>query len=157
VYGDGLLFAANSYDWQALLAIRLAGARGDLTDTEAVVWKRTRLTPYVPSPLLLGDRLCFLRHNQSILSMVDTKTGEDMDGPFRLGGIREVFASPVAAAGRIYITDRSGNTLVLGVGEKVDFLGVNHLDDSFSASAAIVDDAVFLRGEKYLYCLAEEP
>ena len=157
VYGGGLLFAANSYDWQALLAIRLQGARGDLTDTEAVVWKRTRLTPYVPSPLLLGERLCFLRHNQNILSMVDTKTGEDVDGPFRLGGIREVFASPVAAAGRIYITDRSGNTLVLGVGEKVDFLGVNHLDDSFSASAAIVEDAIFLRGEKHLYCLAEEP
>lgn len=154
VYGDGVLYAANSYDWQALLAIRLAGAKGDLTDTEAVIWKRNRLTPYVPSPLLYDGRLCFLRHNQNILSMIDPKTGEDLEGPFRLGGIREVFASPVAADGRIYITDRSGNTLVLGLGESTEFLGVNHLDDSFSASAAIVGDALYLRGERHLYCLA---
>ena len=29
------------------------------------------------------------------------------------------------------------------------------LDDSFSASAAIVGNELFLRGERYLYCIAE--
>ena len=155
VFGAGTLFAANSYDWQALLAIRLSGARGDLTDTGAVLWKRGRLTPYVPSPLLYGERLCFIRHNQNILSIVHPKTGEDIDGPFRLPGIREVFGSPVAADGRLYITDRSGSTVVIGLGAKIDILGVNRLQDSFSASAAVVGDAIFLRGEKSVYCLAD--
>jgi outer membrane protein assembly factor BamB len=31
VAADGLVFVANSYDWQAMLAIRLDGARGDIT------------------------------------------------------------------------------------------------------------------------------
>ena len=154
VFGDGILYAANSYDWQALLAIRLSGARDDLTDTGAVLWKRDRLTPYVPSPLLYGDRLCFIRHNQNILSVVDAKTGVDAAGPFRLPGVREIFGSPVAADGRVYVTDRSGNTVVIGLGRTVEILGVNHLEDSFSASAALVGDAIFLRGEKHLYCLA---
>ena len=35
-------------------------------------------------------------------------------------------------------------------------LAVNRLDDSFSASAALVGRELFLRGERYLYCLAEE-
>jgi len=34
-------------------------------------------------------------------------------------------------------------------------LAVNHLDDSFSASAAAIDRELYLRGEHFLYCLAE--
>ncbi len=30
---------------------------------------------------------------------------------------------------------------------------LNKLDDRFSASAALVGDAIFLRGEKFLYCI----
>src|SRR5436190_5046425 len=33
VAGHGMVFAGNSYDWQAMLAIRLAGAKGDITET----------------------------------------------------------------------------------------------------------------------------
>jgi hypothetical protein len=35
-------------------------------------------------------------------------------------------------------------------------LAVNHLNDSFSASAALADRELYLRGEKFLYCIAEE-
>jgi outer membrane protein assembly factor BamB len=49
VAGHGMVFAGNSYDWQAMLAIRLAGAKGDITDTAQVAWKLNRLTPYVSS------------------------------------------------------------------------------------------------------------
>ncbi|MEY2407918.1 MAG: outer membrane protein assembly factor BamB, partial [Verrucomicrobiota bacterium] len=42
VAGHGMVFAANSYDWQAMLAIRVAGARGDITDTPQVAWKLNR-------------------------------------------------------------------------------------------------------------------
>jgi hypothetical protein len=35
-------------------------------------------------------------------------------------------------------------------------LATNRLDDSISASAALVGRELFLRGEKALYCIAEE-
>ncbi|MBT3840655.1 MAG: hypothetical protein HOF61_00520 [Verrucomicrobia bacterium] len=35
-------------------------------------------------------------------------------------------------------------------------LALNELDDRFSASAALVGDAIFLRGEKFLYCIAKK-
>jgi hypothetical protein len=35
-------------------------------------------------------------------------------------------------------------------------LAVNQLNDTFSASAALVGRELFLRGERHLYCLAEE-
>jgi outer membrane protein assembly factor BamB len=62
----------------------------------------------------------------------------------------------VAAAGRVYITDRDGATLVLSHTDgEPEVLAVNRLDDSFSASAALVGRDIFLRGERHLYCLSE--
>ena len=156
VAADGIVYAGSSYDKRALLAIRLDGARGDITGTDQVLWQRRRGTPYVPSPLLYGKSLYFLRHYQGILSRVDTKTGEDQGGPFRLGGLRDIYASPVAAADRIYVTDRKGATLVISRDETPRVLSLNRLNDSFSASAALIGSEIFLRGEKYLYCIAED-
>jgi outer membrane protein assembly factor BamB len=155
VAADGMVFAGSSYDFQSMLAIHLDGARGDITDTENVAWTLDELTPYVPSPLLYGDTLYFIRHNQGVLSCLDPKTGKTRAGPFRLGGIRNVFASPVGAGNRVYITDRSGTTLVLSHAETPEVLAVNQLDDGFSASPVPVDGELYLRGERHLYCISE--
>jgi outer membrane protein assembly factor BamB len=156
VAADGFVYVANSYDWQAMLAIRLDGAEGDITGTDQVVWTRDRHTPYVPSPLLYDGMLFFLRHNQGILSNVDAQSGTTHFGPERLPGIQNVFASPVGAAGRVYIVDRAGTTVVIRRGAQLEVLARNRLDDSFSASPAVAGEELFLRGEKHLYCLAEE-
>src|SRR5204863_5104237 len=42
VAGDGMVFAGSSYDKRALLAIRLEGAKGDITDTRQIAWRRFR-------------------------------------------------------------------------------------------------------------------
>ena len=157
VFWNGLLIAGNSYYEQAMLAIRLAGAKGDLTGSGAVVWQLHRMTPYVSSPLLYGDTLYFLRHNQNIIVRLDPATGQPRGEPLRLDGIRDfIFASPVGAAGRLYITARDGTTVVLRHDRENAPLAVNHLDDSFSASPALAGGELYLRGERFLYCLAEK-
>ena len=156
VAAGGLVFAGSSYEKRALLAVRLDGAKGDVSGTDRVVWSRTRGTPYVPSPLLYGDSLYFLAHYQGILSRVNAKTGKDQPGAFRLRGIRNVYASPVAAANRVYITDLKGATLVIRHDEDHKVLALNQLNDVFSASAALVGRELFLRGRRYLYCIAEK-
>jgi len=114
-----------------------------------------RGTPYVPSPLFYDGALYYLTHYQGILSRVDGRTGEDQPGAFRLEGIKNVYSSPVAAAGRIYVTDLDGNTLVVSRGPIPRPLSLNHLLEPISASPAIAGKEIFLRGEKHLYCLAE--
>lgn len=156
VSADGMLYAGSSYVKKRMLAVRLAGAKGDITSTDHIVWRRGARTPYVPSPLLYGDWLYFLNHYQGFLARVHAKTGEEPSRPMRLPGMREIYASPVGAAGRIYITDRQGATLVISHGlEKPALLAHNQLDDSFSASAAIVGSEIYLRGMRYLYCIAK--
>ena len=156
VYYNGLVIAGNSYYSQAMVAIRLADAKGDITGTDHVVWKLNRLTPYVSSPLLYDDTLYVLRHNQNVLSRLDPTTGKPRGEPLRLEGIHDfIFSSPVGAAGRIYVTGRDGTTVVLKHDRENPVLAVNHLQDSFSASAAVADREFYLRGERFLYCIAE--
>lgn len=156
VAADGMVYVGSSYEKRALLAISLDGARGDITDSKHIVWNRFRGTPYVPSPLLYDDALYFHTHYQNILTRVLARSGEDQPGALRLSGIRNVYASPVAAAGRVYITDLDGNTLVFQHGPVPRMLAYNQLDESFSASAAIVEECLYLRGQKHLYSLAAE-
>ena len=153
VAANGMVYVGSSYDKRALFAIRLEGALGDITDTKQVVWNRFRGTPYVPSPLLYDDSLYFLTHYQGVLTRVHGPTGEDRPGAIRLPGLTDIYASPVAAANRIYVTDRSGATAVVQHGDIPRILSVNQLDDRFSASAALVGDEIYLRGERFLYCI----
>jgi outer membrane protein assembly factor BamB len=155
VAGHGMVFTGSTYDQSGMLAIHLEGAKGDITGTEHVAWRRTRGAPYVPSPLLSGDALYFHYHLQGLLTRVHARTGEDQPGSFRLPGIFNVFASPVAAAGRVYVTSREGVTAVFKDGDHPEPIAQNRLDDNFSASPALAGKELYLRGEQYLYCLAE--
>ena len=156
VAGDGMVFIGSSYEKRALLAIKLAGAEGDITGGENVAWQRIRGTPYVPSLLLTDGALYFLTHYQNILTRVDAHSGEDSPGAFRLPGLRNIYASPVAAAGRVYITDLDGATLVISDGEIPRPLAVNQLKDSFAASPAVAGKELYLRGAKSLYCISKQ-
>ncbi len=156
VFGGGVVFAGSSYDKRALLAINLNGAKGDITDSDHVLWRRFRGTPYVPSPLLYDGGLYFLTHYQGILNRVDAASRDDRPGSIRLEGIGNIYSSPVAAAGRIYISDLEGATAVVSSGPVPRLLGRNQLAEGVSASAAIAGKEMFLRGEKHLYCLAEK-
>lgn len=156
VSANDMVYVGSSYDKRALLAIRLDGSTGDITETKQIAWNRFRGTPYVPSPLLYGESLYFLTHYQGVLTRLHGPTGEDRPGAFRLPGITDIYASPVGAADRVYVTDRDGTTIVISHGDIPRVLALNRLDDQFSASAAIVGSEIFLRGAKSLYCIAEK-
>jgi outer membrane protein assembly factor BamB len=154
VYHDGLAILMSGFQGNDLRAVRLAEARGNVDGTSAVAWSLNRDTPYVPSPLLYDNVLYFLKTNTPVLSAFDPKTGTPHYITQRLDGLAEVFSSPVGAAGRVYITDRDGTTLVLRQGPTFSAIGRNSLDDGFDASPALVDDEMFMRGYKYLYSIA---
>jgi hypothetical protein len=61
----------------------------------------------------------------------------------------------VGAAGRVYVVGRNGVTVVLKHGVKLEVLATNTLEDGFDASPALAEGDLFLRGRKYLYCIAE--
>jgi outer membrane protein assembly factor BamB len=155
VAADGMVFVTSGFQGNHLKAIRLAGARGDITDTNAIAWTLNRDTPYVPSPLLYDGVLYLLKTNSGILSVFDAKTGMPHYQLQRLDGLPEVFASPVGARERVYFAGRTGTTLVVRHGSTFEVLAKNKLDDGFDASPALVDNEIFLRGYEHLYAIAE--
>jgi outer membrane protein assembly factor BamB len=146
------VYCVSGYKGSAAIAIPL-DATGDITGSSKVVWHYDKATPYVPSPLLAGDRLYFTQLNDPLLTSLDTKTGKPVIDRARLPDLSTLYASPAGAADRIYIVDREGTTLVLKRGDQVEVLAVNRLDDPIDASPAIVGKQLFLRGEKFLYCI----
>jgi outer membrane protein assembly factor BamB len=156
VSAGGVLYAGSSYEKQAMIALQLEGAKGDVTDTDSVLWYRRRMTPYVPSPLLYDGALYFLHHYQGFLARVEAVSGKQPGRPLRLVGMDDVYASPLGAAGRVYVVDRSGATAVIEHGPEPRVLSLNRLGDSFSASPIAADGELYLRGERFLYCLARE-
>jgi outer membrane protein assembly factor BamB len=155
VADESMVYAGSSYEKRKIMGIRYEGATGDLTGTDQVVWESVQGTPYVPSPLLYAGALYFLAHYQGVLSRVEARTGKLQPGRLRLEDLRNIYASPIGADGRIYITDLDGSTLVISNDESPKLLAFNRLDDSFSASAAAVGSELFLRGRKFLYCISE--
>jgi outer membrane protein assembly factor BamB len=156
VHADGIVYVMSGFRGNNLQAIRLADASGDIAATDAILWQLDRDTPYVPSPLLYDGALYVIKSNDGILSVFDPLTGEPHYQRQRLQGVPNVFASPVGAAGRVYIPGRDGTTLVIRHGDRYEVLASNTLDDGFDASPAIVDDVIYMRGCRYLYAIAEE-
>ncbi len=155
VHADGIVYVMSGYRGNNLQAIRLADASGDIAATDAIIWKLDRDTPYVPSPLLYDGALYVIKSNDGILSVFDSLTGQPHYQRQRLQGVPNVFASPVGAAGRVYIVGRDGTTLVIRQGDDYEVLASNTLDDGFDASPAIVNDDIYLRGYRYLYAITE--
>ncbi|MFC1541843.1 PQQ-binding-like beta-propeller repeat protein [Candidatus Latescibacterota bacterium] len=151
---DGVVYVTSGFEGNFMRAIRLADARGDVSGTPALLWEYNRDSPYVPSPMLHDGLLYFNKHVQGILTCIDVATGKPHYQNKRLKGIKNMYASPVDVGDRIYIMSRTGTTLVIKHGPEFSVLATNELDDKFDASPAVAGDELYLRGHKFLYCIA---
>jgi outer membrane protein assembly factor BamB len=152
VAANGIAYVMSGYTGAGAVAVPL-DSRGDLGMDGKVLWRANKGTPYVPSPVLAGERLYFTSANTPLYSVLDIKTGKAIVDRERLPDVTSFYASPIVAAGRIYLVDRTGTTLVLKQADRVDVLATNKLDDAIDASPVAVGRQLFLRGEKYLYCV----
>jgi len=155
VAAGGVAYVTSGFRGSKLLAIKL-GATGDITGTPAVLWRLDQDTPYVPSPLLSGQRLYFFKSNNNILTCLDAASGKPHYSAQRIDGLGTVYPSPVAAAGRVYLTDRRGKTVVIKDANQLEVLATNSIAEPIDASPAVVGKQMFLRSHSSLYCIAEK-
>jgi outer membrane protein assembly factor BamB len=153
---DGILHVMSGFRGNALLAIDLSKAKGNIVDSDAIVWKHDKDTSYAPSGLLFDNKLYFLKSNNGILSCFEAKNGKEYYSRQRLEGMGNVFASLVGVKDRVYVVGQKGTMYVIKHGPVFEVLAKNKLDDNFSASPAIVGSMLYLRGYKNLYCIEEK-
>src|SRR6187399_504605 len=151
VVGHGLVFCSSGRQGPTI-AIRPGGS-GDVTGTH-VAWSTPRGSPFVPSPLLHGDLLYMVNDIQSILTVVDARTGK-LIYQDRLGEpIKEGFSSsPVAVGDKLFFTNDYGQTFVVQAGPTFKLLRVNEMKAQVIASPALVDGTWYWRTDSSLIAI----
>ncbi|MHC4552336.1 MAG: outer membrane protein assembly factor BamB family protein [Planctomycetota bacterium] len=155
VAGFGNVYCASGFRGSALYAIKL-GKTGDLTDTEAVAWTVDEATPYVPSPILIDGKIYVISGNEEVISCYGAKDGKAYYVEQKLEGPEGFYASPVGVSGRAYFAGRNGVTSVVKTSDTFEVLATNTLDDNIDATPAIVGNEIYIKGLKYLYCIAKK-
>lgn len=133
-----------------MLAMRAEGS-GERFPSD-ILWKVSPDTPETPSPLVVGDRVFFIK-NGGIITAIDRETGEVV-AHGRLGAPGAYLSSPLLAANRIYACAFNGTVTVLS-GEDFSLLAENKLKEKIGASPVAVDDVLYIRTDRHLYAFRE--
>lgn len=152
VAADGVAYFVSGYRGAAAVALPL-DSTGDLKTDGKVNWRYGKGTPYVPSPVLFDGKLFFTAGNTGTLTVLDAKTGKPLLEAEKLPKLTSVYASPLVAAGRLYVVGRDGMTVVLTANDKPEVLATNKLDDTVDASPVAVGKTLLIRGHKHLYAI----
>ncbi len=142
-FGGGLVYAANEY--ARLVAIRPGAA-------DPVVWENDEYLPEIASPVVSGG-LLFIATSYGVLVCYDAATGEkywEEEAP------QGFSASPMVADGKLYAMDTGGIMHIFSLSKEKKKLGAPVLGERAYASPAFSEGTIFLRGEKYLYCIGNE-
>lgn len=151
VVSKDLVVVTSGYPAKIALALK-AGGSGDVTGTPQLVWTYKKGTAYVPSPIFYGDYV-YLVTDRGLLTCLDAKTGKVEYEGARVPKAAIFVASPVAYEGKILITNEEGDTYVVKAGPKHEVLQTNSLGEAVSASPAIADGKLFIRGHNHLYSI----
>jgi outer membrane protein assembly factor BamB len=147
---DGIVVAMSGYGGSAL-AVK-AGGTGDVTKNR--LWHHPRNPQRIGSAVIVGEH-AYLVNEPGLASCFELKTGKDLWKQERLMG--STWASLIDAGGRLYVTSRGGETVVLKADPaKVDVLARNKLPDEVYGSIALADGDLLIRGYKYLWCISNK-
>ena len=122
---------------------------GDVSKTH-LRWKIDRVGQGYSSPVIVGDRIYRLT-DPGVLRSWGLAKGEA--GPtIRVPGASTSASPFTTPEGRIYVAS-AGKSHVVRAGEKLELLASNDLGDPSSASPAVAGGRIYLRGQRYLWCI----
>ena len=157
---DGVVYAYGGYRGSGSLAIRTGGT--DDVSKSHVLW-RSRESSYVATPLLYEGKLYWV-NDRGIAHCVDAESGKLMKQK-RLSstkgslGSRPFYASLVLADGHLYAVSRRAGTFVFQATPEFEVVSENHFQNDntdFNATPAISNGQIFLRSNRFLYCLSKQ-
>jgi outer membrane protein assembly factor BamB len=150
---DGVVYAIGGLRVTAV-AVRTGGS-GDVSASHTL-W-RVGAGSNVVSPVYCGAHLYFMHERAGTAYCVNAETGAIAYEQRLKPHPREVYASPLAAEGRIYYVSRQNGTYVLAARAQFELLAHNTIegDESvFNASPVpLPDGRLLLRSDAKLHCV----
>lgn len=134
------------------LGIRL-GVTGDLTQT-ARVWRNERNPQSIGSGVVVDGYMYRPNAEPGTIDCLDPKTGKVLWQDRAAGSVN--WWSIVYAAGRCYLTNQEGTTVVFKpTPDKCQILAENRLGDSTNSTPAVSNGEIFIRTSQHVWCIAE--
>ncbi|GAB5406177.1 MAG: PQQ-like beta-propeller repeat protein [Aureliella sp.] len=153
VDGD-TIYGFGGYRGSGCIAVR-AGGKDDVSKSNTIWTNRT--SSYVATPLLVDGRFYWI-DDRGIAYCTSAEDGSIIyqSRVKGIGGGRPVYASPVAAGGKIYVVTRRSGTYVYEPGDEFNILAHNKIngdETDFNASPAVCEGMLYLRSDQALYCI----
>lgn len=149
-FADGVIYTSRGYRSGPYMAIR-PGGRGDIADTEHLVWHVPTGAPYVSS-VVHYDGVVYLASDAGILQAADAETGQRLFQG-RTGNVYS--AAPIAGDGKVYFLSETGETVVLKASREFEILARNQIDGRFLASPVVAKGLLLLRSDSELIAVGE--
>ncbi|HEY1305309.1 MAG TPA: PQQ-binding-like beta-propeller repeat protein [Vicinamibacterales bacterium] len=158
IFADGLIVVASGRaPERPIFAVR-PGARGDLTlgpdqsSSASVAWSRTARGSYMPTPIAYHG-LLYVLANDGVLDAYELKSGKEIYRR-RLPLVGSGFsASPVAADGKIYLSNEDGDMLVVRAGPTFEHIATNSIGELLMATPALSEGVMYVRGVASLFAI----
>ena len=158
IFAEGLIIVASGRrPEKPIFAVR-PGGQGDLTlpkerdSSTAVAWSKTARGPYMPTPLAY-DGILYSLNNDGIFDAYEVETGKEIYRQ-RLDPVGSGFsASPVAADGRVYLSNEDGEMLVVATGRQFRLIGANTIGEPLMATPALSDGVMYVRSASTLFAI----
>lgn len=135
---------------RSMVAVKAPATPGGKAE---VAYKVTKAAPYVPTPLVKGQRLYYLADNGTA-TCADVSTGK-MIWQERLPG-GTFFGSPVCAGDTIFAVSKRGNLVAFASADEFKLLGNNDLGEKSDATPAIADGRMYVRTYGHLVCVGKQ-
>jgi outer membrane protein assembly factor BamB len=161
IFADGVFVVVSGRGPERPIFVVRPDARGDLTlpegktNSEAIVWSRTGRGSYMPTPLVYHG-LLYVLANSGLFDAYNLKTGEEVYRQ-RLPLVGSGFsASPVAADGKIYLSNEDGEMLVIEAGPKFTHVATNSMGELLMATPALSDGVMYVRSSASLFAIGRK-
>jgi outer membrane protein assembly factor BamB len=106
----------------------------------------------MPTPLAYNGLLYVLANN-GVLDAYELKTGKEVYRQ-RLPLVGSGFsASPIAADGKIYLSNEDGDMLVVRAGPSFEHIATNSIGELLMATPALSDGVMYVRGVSNLFAI----
>ena len=162
VVSDDLIVVASGRGPERPIFVVNPTARGDVTlstgktSSDAVAWSITQRGSYMPTPLAYGGKL-YVLNNNGLFDAYELKSGKEVYRQ-RLSVVGSGFsASPVAADGKIYLSNEDGEILVVSAGEKFSHIATNSMGELLMATPALSEGVMYVRSSQSLFAIGRKP
>lgn len=142
IWNDEFVFSSGGYPEKSVMAIKADGSG-------KVAWQK-RIKMYVPSPLMIGDKL-LVTQDSGLLRLLNASDGNEI-WKHRLEA--DFYGSPVLNGDTVFIGGRNGKAFAFKVEPEFKLVAQSQLDGDISTTPAICKNEIFVRTTSSLYCFS---